>query len=143
LVYFAVEVDKKKQTYSLTGKMHVEIFPNVSENELKEIENVLTQTIANSLGCNPEQIKVKVDPETGEATYVIYTNDSTLADEIQIILKTKDFQENVNRGISENSETLPEIISKVLAINEVNVNSLFWKNKINNFRTFSFHFLKI
>ena len=105
----------------------------------------MAQKIANSLGCHPEptSIQVKYDPKISETTFVVKTNDTTLADETQKVLKAKDFTENVNRGISENSETLPEIISKVLAINEVNVNSLFWKNKINNFRTFSFHFLKI
>jgi hypothetical protein len=67
-------------------------------------------------GCNPEQVQVTVDPKTGEATFVVKTNDPTFADEMQKVLKTKDFAENVNKGISENSENLPEELLKCLQL---------------------------
>ncbi len=135
------ELDKPKDTFPVTGTMNVEIPADVSEKELKEIENVLAQSIANSLGCNPEQIQLTVDPKTGIATFVVKTNDPTLADEMQQVLKTKDFQENVNKGISENSENLPARIAATLAIDEVNVICFFFcrnhkmrnKNKTSTF----------
>ena len=109
----------------MTGKMHVDLPADVTDEELKEIQNVLAQTLADSLGCSPDQIKVTIDPETGEATYVITTNDPNLADEMQKMLKTEDFAENVNKGISENSQHLPKRIREVLAIKDMKVNSLF------------------
>jgi hypothetical protein len=109
----------------VTGKIHVDIPSDVSLQELKEIEYVLAETIADSLGCNPEQIRVRVDPKTGEATFVVKTNDPTFADEMQKILKTKKFKDNVNEGIDDNFEFLPDRLGGVLTLNKVNVNSLF------------------
>ena len=108
--------------------MNVEIHADASEKQLKEIGNVFAQSIANSLGCNPEQIKVTVDPETGIATYVLKTNDPHAAEEMQKQIKSEDFAENANKALSENSEHLPESIRKVLAVKDVNVNSLFPNN---------------
>ncbi len=106
--------------------MNVEIHADASEKQLKEIGNVFAQSIANSLGCNPEQIKVTVDPETGIATFVVKTNDPHAAEEMQKQIKSEDFTENVNKALSENSEHLPEKIREVLGIHTVNVNySLF------------------
>ena len=136
-VCFVFEVDKAKETYPVTGKMHVKVPADVSDKELQDIENVLAQTIATSLGCNPKQIKVAVDPETGESTFFVKSNDPTFAEEMQNFLKTKHFTENVNRRITENSENLPQRISENLAINEVNVNSFFRNNIINNFTCYS------
>ena len=123
LLFF--EVDKKKDTFPVTGKMHVDLPADVTDEELKEIQNVLAQTLADSLGCSPDQIKVTIDPETGEATYVITTNDPNLADEMQKMLKTEDFAENVNKAISEKSQHLPKRIREVLAIKDMKVNTLF------------------
>jgi len=108
--------------------MHVEVPADVTPEELKQIESVLKETIAKSLGCNPEQMKLTIDPETGEATYVVTTNDPTLADHMTKVLKTDDFAQNVNQGIADNSQHLPQKIRDSLAINDVNVTSLF-KNK--------------
>ena len=105
---------------------------------MKEIEYVLAETIADSLGCNPEQIRVEVDPKTGEATFVVKTNDPILADEMQKVLKTQKFKENVNEGIDENFDFLPEGIGEVLTLNQVNVTFLFRNKNINNFKTFIF-----
>ena len=139
LVVVVFEVDKKKETFPVTGKMKVEVPADCSEQELKEIENVLAKTIATSLDCNPEQIEVTIDPETGEAIFVVKTNDPTLADEMQQVLKTKDFQENVNKGISENSENLPKHIAEMLAIDEVNVTFFVPKQQTDKqFQNFHF-----
>jgi hypothetical protein len=126
LVVVVFEVDKKKETFPVTGKMKVEVPADCSEQELKEIENVLAKTIATSLDCNPEQIEVTIDPETGEAIFVVKTNDPSLAEEMHKKVSHKDFATNVNTGISEHSEHLPEKIREVLGIHTVNVNySLF------------------
>ena len=124
--------------------MNVEIPEDVSEKELKEIENVLAQSIANSLGCNPEQVKVTVDPETGIATFVVKTNDPHAAEEMQKQIKSEDFTENVNKALSENSEHLPERIREVLAVKDVNVNSLFQNNhnKTKQFQNSNFSLSK-
>ena len=119
--------------------MHVKIPADVTDKELEEIEEVLKQQISNSLGCNPEQIQLTVDPKTGIATFVVKTNDPTLADEMQQVLKTKDFQENVNKGISENSENLPKHIAEMLAIDEVNVTFFVPKQQTDKqFQNFHF-----
>ena len=49
LVVVVFEVDKKKETFPVTGKMKVEVPANCSKQELKEIENVLKKSIATSL----------------------------------------------------------------------------------------------
>ena len=105
----------------MTAQIHVKIPADVSDKDLHEIEDVLAQTIANSLGCNPEQTKVKVDPKTGETTFVVTTNDPTLADDMQKVLKANDVAETINKSISENSQNLPARIAATLAIDEVNV----------------------
>ena len=124
--------------------MNVEIPADVSEKELKEIENVLAQSLANSLGCNPEQIKVTVDPKTGIATYVVKTNDPHAAEEMEKQMKTEDFAENVNKASRKISEHLPERIREVLAVKDVNVNSLFQNNhnKTKQFQNSNFSLSK-
>jgi uncharacterized radical SAM superfamily Fe-S cluster-containing enzyme len=138
------ELDKPKDTFPVTGTMNVEIPADVSEKELKEIENVLAQSIANSLGCNPEQVKVTVDPETGIATFVVKTNDPHAAEEMQKQIKSEDFTENVNKALSENSEHLPERIRENVAVKDVNVNSLFQNNhnKTKQFQNSNFSLSK-
>ena len=135
--------------------MDVEIPEDCSEEELEQIQKVLEESIANSLGCNPDDVDVKIDPETGEATYVISTDDPTLAEKTQKALKSDDFAQNVNKAIAENSENLPERIREVLEIKDVNpdeeitteardVNHVFFfpkTNKKNEIQLFSFEFL--
>ena len=108
--------------------MNVEIPADVSDEELKEIKNVLAQSIANGLGCNPQQIQVTIDVETGIATYVVKTNDPHAAEEMEKQMKTEDFAENVNKVLRENSQDLPARIREDLAVQNVNVNSLFQNN---------------
>ena len=134
---FVFEVDKAQETYPVTGKINVKVPEDVSESELKQIEDVLTQTIAISLGINTQQIKVVVDPATGESTFVAKSNDPTLTREMQKFVQNKDFTKNVNKDINENSENLPARIAKMLAIDEVKVNSFFCNNKINNCTSYS------
>ena len=76
--------------------------------------------VSGSTVTNPEDIEVTVDPETGEAKYVISVDDPTLAEETQKALKDDDFVQNVNRAIGENAENLPERIREVLEIQDVN-----------------------
>ena len=100
--------------------MDFKIPEDCSDKELKQIQKVLEESIANSLGLNPEDIDVTIDPETGKATYAISVDDPTLAEETQKLLKTDDFLQNVNKAIGENSENLPERIREVLEIKNVN-----------------------
>ena len=138
------ELDKPKDTFPVTGTMNVEIHADASEKQLKEIGNVFAQSIAHSLGCNPEQIKVTVDPETGIATFVVKTNDPHAAEEMQKQIKSEDFAENANKALIENSEHLPESIRKVLAVKDVNVTSLFQNNhnKTKQFQNSNFSLSK-
>ncbi len=128
----------------MTGKMKVEVPADCSEQELKEIENVLAKTIATSLDCNPEQIEVTIDPETGIATYVVKTNDPHAAEEMHKVLKSEDFCEKINQAIPENSEHLAERIREVLAVDNLNVNSLFQNNhnKTQKIQNSNFYFSK-
>ena len=138
------EVDKEKDTFPVTGTMHVVYPADVSEEELKEIENVLAKAMANSLECTPEQIKVTIDPETGIATYVVKTNDPHAAEEMHKVLKSEDFCEKINQAIPENSEHLAERIREVLAVDNLNVNSLFQNNhnKTQKIQNSNFYFSK-
>ena len=107
-------------TSKLTGTMDVEIPEDCSEEELRQIEKVLQESIADSAGLNPEDVEVTVDPETGEAKYVISCDDPTLAEETQKVLQADDFVQNVNKAIGENDENLPERIREVLEIKDAN-----------------------
>ena len=107
-------------TSKLTGTMDVEIPEDCSEEELRQIEKVLEESIADSAGLNSEDVEVTVDPETGEAKYVISCDDPTLAEETQKVLQADDFVQNVNKAIGENDENLPERIREVLEIKDAN-----------------------
>ena len=128
----------------VTGPMNVEIPENASEEELEQIQNVLAQSIADSLGCNPEQIKVTIDPETGVSMYTIWVEDAHAAEEMEKQMKTEDFAENVNKALIENSEHLPERIRENVAVKDVNVNSLFQNNhnKTKQFQNSNFSLSK-
>ena len=80
----------------------------------------MQESIADSAGLNPEDVEVTVDPETGEAKYVISCDDPTLAEETQKVLQADDFVQNVNKAIGENDENLPERIREVLEIKDAN-----------------------
>ena len=105
--------------------MHVEIPADATKEELEQIQKVLQQTIAQSLGVPLEDIEVKVDPATGEVTYVISTDDQSLADEVTKKLKTDDFTEKINKTLVKNAESLPERIRDKLEIKDVQVNYFF------------------
>jgi len=121
-------VDKNKETYQFIGKIPVELVADVSKEELKENQNVFVQPITNSLGLNVKDINVtfhsEIDnPETLEATYVIHTNNPTLAEKVQKVVKTEDFAQNIHEDIVENSENFRERIREVLKLNNENVDT--------------------
>ena len=100
--------------------MKADIPENCTEEEKQQIENALEEGIANSLGKDPKDVKVTMDPETDEATYEISADDATLADKIQKTIKSDDFEKNVNKSIDENKSNLPQRIQDVpLQINSV------------------------
>ena len=100
--------------------MKVEIPEDCSKEELDQTQKVLEESIADVLGLNPDDVDFKIDPETGEATYLISTDDPTLAEETQKSLNNDDFVQNLNKAIGENSQNLPEKIRESLAITDVN-----------------------
>ena len=119
--FFFFEVDEQKMTSKqLTGTMDVEIPEDCPEEELEQIQKVLEESIADSLKLNPEDVEVTVDPETGEAKYVIGSDDPIVAEETQKVLKNDDFVQNVNKAIGEHSENLPAKICEDLEIEDVN-----------------------
>ena len=99
--------------------MNVEIPDDVSEEELEQIQKVLQESIAKSLGINPKHVKVTINFETGEATYAISVSDPTLAGEIQKTVKADDFSQNVNKIFDEKKANLPQRIQDVLEIENV------------------------
>ena len=122
--------------------MHVDLPADVTDEELKEIQNVLAQTLADSLGCSPDQIKVTIDPETGVSMYTIWVEDDL--EKTEDLMSTSDFATNLNSKIAENSENLPAQIREVLAVKDVNVNSLFQNNhnKTKQFQNSNFSLSK-
>ena len=123
----------------VTGTMHVEIPADATKEELEQIQKVLQQTIAQSLGVPLEDIELKVDPATGEVTYVINTDDPSLADKVQKKLNTDNFAQNINETLVKNAESLPERIRAKLEIKDVKVNYFFYtqQTKISNPNSFS------
>ena len=122
--------------------MNVEIPENASEEELEQIQNVLAQSIADSLGCNPEDVQVTIDPTTGVSMYTIWVEDDL--EKTEALMSTSDFATNLNSKIAENSENLPAQIREVLAVKDVNVNSLFQNNhnKTKQFQNSNFSLSK-
>ena len=116
-------------TSKLTGTMDVEIPPDCSEKELRQIQKVLEESIAKSLGLNSEDSEVTVDPKTGKAKYVISVDDETLAEETQKSLKDDDLVQNVKKAIGENTENLPERIREVLEMKDVNADEEIVREK--------------
>jgi hypothetical protein len=117
--------------------MHVEIPEDCSAEELKQIEKVLEESIANSVGLNPENVQVVVDPETSEAKYVISSDDPTLAEETQKVLKNDDFVQNINKAIEQNSKNLPAKIRVIFFFSLKK--SKQTKNRKSNFFKINFH----
>ena len=100
--------------------MDVKIPDDILETELDQIQKVLEQSMADSLKLDTKDCKVKLDPKTGEANYLISVDDPTLAEESQKVLKTHDFVTNVNEALHENSDILPQRIRESLEIMNVN-----------------------
>ena len=114
------EVEKAEQNSKVvTGTINTAIPKNCSEEEKQQIQNVLGESIANSLQKDPKNVKVTIDPETGEATYEISVDDPTFAEQIQNTIDADDFNQNVNNSIDENKKGLPQRIQEVLEITEV------------------------
>ena len=136
------EVDKEKETLKIAGTMNVEMPNDTSKQELEQIQNVLAQSIADSLGCNPEDVQVTIDPTTGVSMYTIWVEDDL--EKTEALMSTSDFATNLNSKIAENSENLPAQIREVLAVKDVNVNSLFQNNhnKTKQFQNSNFSLSK-
>ena len=118
--------------------MDVKIPDDGLETELDQIQKILEQSMADSLKLDPKDCKVKLDPETGEATYLISGDDPILAEETQKVLKTDDFLQNVNEALHKNSEDLPERIRESLEIMDVNPEEPIFKGT----RDVNYFFLK-
>ncbi len=114
------EGDKAKATSkTVTGTMNAEIPKDCTKKELEKIQKTLEESIANSLGKDPNDVKVIVNPETDEATYEIFVDDPTLAEYIQKKIKMHYFAKKVNKSIDENKKKLPKRIQDAIKIKDV------------------------
>jgi uncharacterized membrane protein len=66
-----------------------------------EIEEILEQSIADTLGVHSKDVDVTIDPETGDVTYTVTKNDDTEAVDVQDALETQTFLDNLNNEISD------------------------------------------
>jgi hypothetical protein len=131
------EGDKTKETskvveeklHVVPGTMNLEMPKDCTEEELSLIQKVLEESIANSLGKDPKDVKVKVDLETGEAIYDIFVDDATLAEEIQKAIKADDFSQNINKSIDGKKGYLSQRLQEVHVVisgDRVDVNTYFF-----------------
>ena len=113
LLHFVVVFEEEKTSKVVNGTVTADIPEDCTEEEKQEIENALEEGIANSLGQDPKDVKVTMDPERGESIYEISADDATSADKIQKTIKSDDFEKNVNKSIDENKSNLSQRIQDV------------------------------
>lgn len=83
-------------TYETTGSMIVSIPENLSEEELAE---VVTSSIADSLGVHPSNVAITIDMNSGEVEFVITTNDFSEASSLQFNLENGQNQDEIINSI--------------------------------------------
>jgi len=133
-------VDAPVVAVVVPGTMNVELPEDCTEEELAELEQIqklLEESIAISLGKDPIDVTVTInspaaeatdpekaeatDPEadTNNATYEISADNATLGEEIQTAIKADDFVENVNKSIDEKKGDLSKRFQDVLKMKDV------------------------
>ena len=97
---YGVDVDDVtiEPTYTVTGSIDVDDIPeDVSESEL---EAVLEQSIADTLGVHSKDVTVTVDPSTGEVTYAVTSDSDVTATSIQETLESPVFEDALTEEIT-------------------------------------------
>ena len=83
--------------YTVTGTLQVEDIPDdLPESELEE---ALQQSVADALGVHSRDVDIVVDPETGDITYTISSDDDIDVANIQDALESPSFADEVTEEI--------------------------------------------
>ena len=114
---YGVDVDDVtiEPTYTVTGSIDVDDIPeDVSESEL---EAVLEQSIADTLGVHSKDVTVTVDPSTGEVTYAVTSDSDVTATSIQETLESPVFEDALTEEITTAIPTAT--VSSVISNDEI------------------------
>ena len=114
---YGVDVDDVtiEPTYTVTGSIDVDDIPeDVSESEL---EAVLEQSIADTLGVHSKDVTVTVDPSTGEVTYAVTSDSDVTATSIQETLESTVFEDALTEEITTAIPTAT--VSSVISNDEI------------------------
>ena len=110
---YGVEADDLSTTtqYTTTGTIAVTIAHSTST---EEALNALTESLASTLGINEDDIKLEIDPVSGDVTYSISTNDYTETTSILDALEDIDDLETESdlitvTDVNPNSEILADV----------------------------------
>ena len=77
--------------YEITGSMKIDIpEEGLNKEEIALLEETLQTQLGEELNIHPERIEVSVDPESGEVTYIIRTDEMSDAEEIQSLIENKE-----------------------------------------------------
>lgn len=90
-------------TFTTTGAIDIDVPDDITDNE---VETILQNSIANSLGVHPSKVEVNLDPSTGDAIYTIISDDENTASTLRDALESSSFRNDLNDEIS---ETLPTV----------------------------------
>ena len=99
-------------TYTVTGSVDFDDLPE--DVSIAELEDILQENIADALGVHAKHVNVAVTP-TGEITYVVTSSGDVSASNIQDIMGSTSFLENLN---DEMSEDIPDVHVGSVSVNE-------------------------
>ena len=101
--------------YEITGSMKIDIpEEGLNKDEIALLEETLQTQLGEELNIHPERIEVSVDPESGEVTYIIRTDEMSDAEEIQSLIETK--SDEIFTNINEELEIVFEKEDKNISI---------------------------
>ena len=108
-----------EESYTFSGSLDIDELPeDLSEEELEEL---LEQSIADSIGLHVMNVDVTVDSESGEITYTITVDDESMAADSQAIMESADYVDALNNELVENAAELDVPEESVPAVSEVEV----------------------
>lgn len=85
-------------TYTVSGSIEVDDLPeDISEQEL---QNILEDSIAGALGVYSRNIEITIDDSLNEVTYVLSSNDDTVAVDIHNMISSDTFLDDLNDEVS-------------------------------------------
>ena len=108
-----------EESYTFSGSLDIDELPSdLSEEELEEL---LEQSIADSVGLHVMNVDVNVDSETGEVTYTITVDDESIAADTQAVMASVDYVDTLNTELVETAAELDVPEESVPAVSEVEV----------------------